>query len=93
MASESTTGMEREKDWSAYFASKGGGTLQEHFDDPLEANDEVTMSYVRDGDGFLDATENYPHNWVLVPGPSKSVRLFHSCFAAEKKLLGVLGCR
>jgi hypothetical protein len=51
------------------------------------------MSYVRDGDGFLDATGTYPHNWVLVPGPAKLVRLFHSCFAAEKKLLGVLGCR
>jgi hypothetical protein len=51
------------------------------------------MSYVLDGTGFLEATDAYPQNWVLVPGPSKSVRLFHSCFAAEKKLLGISGCR
>jgi hypothetical protein len=29
VASESTTGMEGERYWSAYFAAKGGGTLQE----------------------------------------------------------------
>ncbi len=70
-----------------------GGVLQELFDEPLEANDEVTLSYVLDEKGILDATETYPFNWVLVPGLGKTVRLFHSCFAAEGKLIGILGCR
>ena len=92
MATDLTT-KESDKDWTSFFSAKGGGVLQELFDEPLEANDEVTLSYVLDEKGFLDATETYPFNWVLVPGLGKAVRLFHSCFASEGKLIGVLGCR
>ena len=92
MATDLTT-KGSEKDWTSFFSSKGGGVLQELFDEPLEANDEVTLSYVLDEKGFLDATETYPFNWVLVPGLGKTVQLFHSCFAAENKLIGILGCR
>jgi hypothetical protein len=50
--------------------------------------------YILDGDEFLNAMYNYPHNWVLVPVTAKTVRLFHSCFTVEKKLLpGVQGCQ
>jgi hypothetical protein len=45
-----------------------------------------------DGDGFLDVTKTYPQKWVLAPGPSKTVHLFHSCFASEKRLLGIFRC-
>jgi hypothetical protein len=35
--------------------------------------------------------ESYPLNWVLIPGPAKTVHLFHHCFALDGKLLGIHG--
>ncbi len=34
----------KEEDWKSFFSAKGGGILRELFDEPLEANDEVTAS-------------------------------------------------
>jgi hypothetical protein len=81
------------KDWTDFFSAKGGGVLQELFDDPLDANDEITMSYVLDSQGLLDAATTYPFGWLLIPGPAKTVRLFHSCFATGRNLVGVNGSR
>jgi hypothetical protein len=83
----------RNKDWTDYFSAKGGGDLQEYFDEPLDSNDEITMSYLLDGDGLLDTADLYPNNWVLIPGPAKTIRLFHSCFSSVGRFIGVLGCR
>jgi hypothetical protein len=81
------------KDWTDFYSAKGGGVLQELFDDPLDASDEVTFSYLLDGPGLLDATTTYPFNWILIPGPATRVRLFHSCFDTGGKLVGINGCR
>ena len=67
------------KDWIDFYSAKGGGVLQELFDDPLEASDEVTFSYLLDRAGLLNATDTYPFNWVPIPRPGKAVGLFHSC--------------
>ena len=92
MASKTKT-PQGSKDWTDFFSAKGGGILQDLFDQPFEANDDVTFSYLLDGQGLMDAAETYPYNWLLVPGPGKTVRLFHSCFALGGKLVGINGCR
>ena len=81
------------KDWTDFFSAKGGGILQDLFDQPFEANDDVTFSYLLDGQGLMDSADTYPYNWLLVPGPGKTILLFHSCFATTGKLVGINGCR
>jgi hypothetical protein len=81
------------KDWTDFYSAQGGGVLQELFDDPLDASDEVTFSYLLDGAGLLDATDTYPFNWILIPGTGRTVRLFHSCFRSGGKFVGINGCQ
>jgi hypothetical protein len=63
-----TTEKQGKKDWTDFFlANGGGGVLQKLFDDPLDVNDEITMSYVLDNRGLLDTMTTYPFNWILIP--------------------------
>jgi hypothetical protein len=69
----------KKKDWTDYYSARGGGILQlqDLFDEPLGTYDKVTLSYLLDGKGLPEAVESHHFNWVLIPGPAKSVRIFH----------------
>jgi hypothetical protein len=77
---------EGHKDWIDFYSAKG------LFDEPLDANDKVTLSCLLNGKGLLDATTTYPFNWIIVPGAAKTVRLFHHYFKSGGRLLGINGC-
>jgi hypothetical protein len=74
MASKSTPEKQGNKDWTDFFPARGGGVLQELFDDPLDTNDEIIMSYLLDGQ-IAGCNKDIPiqldpHPWASQDGPS-----------------------
>ena len=86
--------------WIEHYVNelKGPGGLSEVGKQPLSYFDDIAGSYFEDERGFIDQVEAHQSNFILIPGPTRTVRMMHSVFAIDggklgQRTIGILGTR
>jgi hypothetical protein len=87
--------------WIDYYVreSSGGGSLAKITKEPLSFFDEIADSYFEDEEGFHTQVGANPRNFIILPGPLRSVRMLHNAFITNHggrntpTIVGVWGTR
>jgi hypothetical protein len=100
MATNNNDNNERNDSWKDYYVGelRGTGDLGEIGKAPLSFFDGVADSYFEDEEGPHSQLGDNPENFVLLPGPMRTVRMMHHVFALNSGrsgtiAIGILGTR
>jgi hypothetical protein len=71
--------------WKKFYVSgiKESGELRVIAKKPLSCFDSIADAYYEDEMEFLEQVDSNPTNFIVIPGPLRSIRIIHNVFTLD----------